>query len=259
MTRQRQCLSAERYISSSKIARKWPAVYKPNGPVISDLGNAPLRADYIDIIPTSWLVLSISLSECHDEIWVSRARSGQSPFVLRLPFKREHSVDDSDDTLEFEETKKDMLEIIKLANESAHSAGDLSRKGAKTEWWETRFSLDTRLKDLLTNIENVWFGGFKGIFSSQNSGQNLLARFRKAFDRILDKHLPSRQRCNALQQLSRTSFSASVLELFLACSIATDAEEIDDQLLDLLYFVVDILQFNGERNAYDEVDFDAVW
>jgi separase len=31
-----------------------------------------------------------------------------------------------------------------------------------------------------------------------------------------------------------------------------------DTLMDLLYFVVDILQFQGERNAYDEIDFDMM-
>jgi separase len=32
-----------------------------------------------------------------------------------------------------------------------------------------------------------------------------------------------------------------------------EQEEPEDTLMDLLYFVVDILQFQGERNAYDEI------
>lgn len=50
-----------------------------------------------------------------------------------------------------------------------------------------------------------------------------------------------------------------VLELFIGLGNATDDSlDIDEALMDLVYFVVDILQFSGERNAYDEIDFDAI-
>jgi separase len=49
-----------------------------------------------------------------------------------------------------------------------------------------------------------------------------------------------------------------VLELFVALGEPTDDSELEDAVMDLLYFVVDILQFQGERNAYDEIDFDMV-
>ena len=49
-----------------------------------------------------------------------------------------------------------------------------------------------------------------------------------------------------------------VLELFVGLGNPSDSNDLDEPLMDLLYFVVDILQFNGERNAYDEIDFDSV-
>ena len=49
-----------------------------------------------------------------------------------------------------------------------------------------------------------------------------------------------------------------VLELFIGLGSPGEAEDLEEPLMDLLYFVVDILQFHGERNAYDEIDFDSV-
>jgi separase len=47
--------------------------------------------------------------------------------------------------------------------------------------------------------------------------------------------------------------------LFIGLGDATNEElDLDEALMDLIYFVVDILHFNGERNAYDEIDFDAM-
>jgi separase len=50
-----------------------------------------------------------------------------------------------------------------------------------------------------------------------------------------------------------------VLELFIGLGTGQDGQlDLDEPLSDLLYFVVDMLQFNGERNAYDEIDFDSM-
>jgi separase len=49
------------------------------------------------------------------------------------------------------------------------------------------------------------------------------------------------------------------LDLFIGLGDPTDPDvDFDEALNDLLYFVVDILQFHGERNAYDEIDFDGM-
>ncbi len=213
---------------------------------------------YLDIIPKSWTVLSMTLSKSNEEIWISKMRAGQSPFILRLPFNRENASEHDEEGLTFNEGRAEMLNIIQLANTSAHSAGDLSQKGAKTMWWETRATLDTRLKDLLTNIENIWLGGFRGIFSSEAPEPMLLARFEKSLQMILSKHLPSRQTSAKVKQNHQVRLDPRILEMFVGLGPPTDDNDVDEQLMDLLYFVVDILQFHKERNAYDEIDFDAV-
>ena len=221
---------------------------------------AAFQAAYIDIIPISWKVITISLSEDFKELRLARLRTAQTPFMLAIPLDRHCSRDGEDQIFGFEEGKSELLKIIELANHSTHDAGirDMSKKGAKTEWWEARATLDTRLKDLLNNMETIWLGGFRGIFAQQSPHHELLARFKRSFSIILDKHLPSRRMACTTAASGRTVIDSQVLELFIDLGNPAEVGDLDECLMDLLYFVVDILQFSGERNAYDEVDFDSI-
>ena len=224
--------------------------------------SAPLlksfQSDYIDIIPSTWSVLSLSISENLNELQFSKLRAGQTPFILSIPLNRHNSRDADEDIFAFSQGKSELADIIDLANYSTHDPVDLSRKGAKSEWWEARSALDSRLNDLLENIENIWLGGFRGIFSQDQPSNHLLARFQKSFYNILDKYLPSRQRSSKATKASRVILDQRVLELFVGLGNPGEIRDLDEPLMDLLYFVVDILQFHGERNAYDEIDFDSV-
>ncbi|MCJ1478423.1 hypothetical protein MMC13_007103 [Lambiella insularis] len=224
----------------------------------STIDVTTFQADYIDIIPRSWTVITISLSEDRRELRLARLRAKQSPFILAMPFDRQSSREGGDRVFDFAEGRSELLEVIDLANFSTHDARDMSKKGAKSEWWEARTALDARLKGLLDNVESFWLGGFRGIFSPQSSRQDLLARLQQSFSNILTKHLPSRQQHGSVDLSSRVTIDAQVLELFVGLGKPTGVDDFDELLMDLLYFVVDILQFNGERNAYDEIDFDSI-
>jgi separase len=135
----------------------------------------------------------------------------------------------------------------------------MTRSGAKSEWWAEREALDARLRDLLQNIENIWLGGFRGIFCQFPRQPELLSRFQSSFQKILDKHLPSRQKMGKRNKTGCLNLDPRILELFVGLGNPEEAKcDLDEPLTDLLYFVVDVLQFHGERNAYDEIDFDAV-
>ncbi|KAK4691901.1 separase, partial [Lecanoromycetidae sp. Uapishka_2] len=186
-------------------------------------------------------------------------RACQTPFVLRLPLDRHSSeLECDEEKFGFDQGKAELQDIISLANRSTHGAEELSHKGAKTEWWEARNTLDARLKDLLNNIQTIWLGGFKGILSQEHQDPDLLSRFQQSLQNILDKHLPSRQKSGKGHQSSRVTLDSRVLELFVGLGPPSECNDVDEPLMDLLYFVVDILQFSGERNAYDEVDFDSI-
>jgi separase len=198
----------------------------------------------------------MALNDTRDELYITRFERGSSPFLLRLPLARHASRDMDEEEFSFEDGKRDFDELIELSDFSTRTAKDMTSREARQQWWTEREALDTRLHELLLNMQNIWLGGFRGVFSQHERQSSLLARFRKSFENIIDQHLPSRQKKT---QQRRSVLDPRVLELFIGLGDATNEElDLDEALMDLIYFVVDILHFNGERNAYDEIDFDAM-
>ncbi|KAK7751580.1 separin protein [Diatrype stigma] len=226
------------------------------------------QRDYVDIIPKSWNVVSVSMSDSQHDLCITKLQAGHSPFAIRLPLDRASSRDADSEVFPFHEGRAELLDIVRSANRTCHDARDLSQKEAKSVWWEEREALDERLRDLLTNIEQMWLGGFKGIFTQHHRRSELLARFQKSFLNMLDKHLPSRQQvrgrrtkatANPTAPPLKVSLDPRIMDLFIGLGDAAAPDcDLDEPLTDLLYFVVDILQFHGERNAYDELDFDSM-
>ncbi|KAJ5064141.1 separin [Bipolaris maydis] len=244
---------AEKEQISRDECMQWPVT---DASSFSFASVSEFQKDYVDIIPETWNAVSLALSEARDELFITRFEKGLSPFVLRLPLARHASRDMDEDEFSFDDGKRDFDEIIELSDFSTRSAKDMTSREARQQWWAEREALDTRLHELLINMENIWLGGFKGVFSQHERQPALLAEFRKSLENILNEHLPSRKKKS---QQKRPVLDARVLELFIGLGDATDEElDLDEALMDLIYFVVDILQFNGERNAYDELDFDAM-
>ncbi len=260
--RESAAIDVERHLSVTKVTHHWPEEhafeYDHSIGANTALDFATFQAEYIDIIPSSWTTMSMTLTESREELLICKIRAGQSPFILRLPLTRHNPLESDEEIFGFDQGREELQEIVLCANQSSHGAQDLSGKGAKSEWWEARTALDARLKDLLHNIESIWFGGFKSIFSHAVQDSNLLARFHQSLQNILDKHLPSRRKSGRGTQCSRITLDQSVLELFVGLGNPSESDDVEEPLMDLLYFVVDIMQFNGERNAYDEIDFDSV-
>ncbi|KAK8161491.1 peptidase family C50-domain-containing protein [Phyllosticta citrichinensis] len=252
---EKKAIAIETHQTSRAELMSWPSFIE-DAQKPSRLSAAEFQANYVDIIPASWTTISLSLNEAHDELYITRYIANQSPFILRLPLSRHKARDVDEELFGFDEAKAELKEIIDLSDFSVRNTQDLTAKGAKTEWWAQREALDCRLHDLLVNMENIWLGGFRGIFSVKKGDKSLLGRFQKSFQNILDRHLPSRQ--GKGKQAKKTQLDSRILELFVGLGNPDDGRDLDDSLMDLVYFVVDILQFNGEKNAYDEIDFDAI-
>ena len=214
------------------------------------------QKEYIDILPGSWTAVSLCLSDDSRDLYIARHRCGQQPLVLKLPFARHKPEGSEDDAFDFSQGRAELQEILDLSNYTCHNPGNIDVKGAKTKWWTERESLDRRLHELLINIENIWFGGFKAVFSQQVARKDQLSQFRKAFDCVLSKYLPSRKTNKG--KADGLALDGQILELFIGLGCDDTTQDLDEPLADLLYFVVDLLQFNGERNAYDEIDFDSM-
>ncbi|KAL7963886.1 peptidase family C50 domain-containing protein [Trichoderma compactum] len=237
-----------------------PVHKPPTIEAMADMTN--FQENYVDLIPTKWSVISISLSDNRHDLCITKFQAGQGPFILRLPLERANSRDADSEVFNFEHGREELLELIKLANESSHSARDFTAKGERGAWWAERQALDSRLKRLLVTIETTWLGGFKGMFSQHRKNAELLARFQRDFHQMLDRTLPSRNKARGKKTTIKTetvTLDPRILDLFIGLGNPTDPDvDFDEALNDLLYFVVDILQFHGERNAYDEIDFDGM-
>ncbi|KAK4153760.1 peptidase family C50-domain-containing protein, partial [Chaetomidium leptoderma] len=262
--RERKALVQEKNAMKSD-ALQWPPALQSASTRRSSLGFTldlhKIQRDYIDMVPTSWNVISMSLSEGNHDLCITKFQAGQSPFVIRLPLERASSRDADSDVFDFQHGRSELLEIVRLINKTCHDSRDMTVKGAKSAWWAEREALDERLRELLESIEQIWLGGFRGIFSQHVRRPELLATFQRDFLGVLDKHLPSRRqvRGKKTRHGPKAVLDTNVLELFIGLGDATQANcDFDDELTDLLYFVVDILQFHGERNAYDEIDFDSM-
>lgn len=256
---ERRAIQVDQHLKQS-IDDSWPALLLSDSSSIAECYDVcRFQQDYVDIIPPTWTVISMAMSDSLQELTITRLQAGHTPFVLRLPLTRHSALDPDEEVFDFEQGRSELLEIIDLTNQSAHDARDMSTKGAKAAWWEEREALDARLKDLLENIEKVWLGGFRGVFSQEERRPDLLARFQRTFQDILDKYLPSRRQTAKKCSSHRVSLDTRILDLFIGLGDPSDEEtDLSEPLNDLLYFIVDILQFHGEFNAYDEIDVDSI-
>lgn len=58
----------------------------------------------------------------------------------------------------------ELEEIIEIFNYSCYNISGMESKGVKKNWWSECEVFDKRMYEFLINIENIWFGGFKGVF-----------------------------------------------------------------------------------------------
>ncbi|KAL8923733.1 MAG: hypothetical protein Q9208_004485 [Pyrenodesmia sp. 3 TL-2023] len=262
MSRGRLAVQVDKALPTGDGLLVWPDAYaedtKRLNAASETLESSTVHEQCLDMMPPGWQVLTVSLSRSKGGIQVTRMRSGQGPFVLSLPLDRHSSRDPDEENFGYSQAKAELQDIIKLADNSTHSVQDTSRKGAKSAWWEGRAALDARLKDLLTNMQNMWFGGFQGVFSQWLPARESLSRFQESLNVVLDNHLPSRQGLGKKPRSQQVNLDPRVVELFVSLGDPAFFSDMEEPLMDLLYFVVDILQFTGERNAYDEIDFDAM-
>jgi separase len=255
----RECfvLDANQMYTEKSELRKWPSISKVSDAMTTAGGIVQSLTSTFDDLPETWSVVSITLNDARTEVLLSRACSGTTPLILRIPLARSAIDETEENEFSFDEAKAELIDIIDNANQTAHDSRSQAEKAARKVWWAEREALDNRLETLLLNIENIWLGGFRGLLSQQRkSDEKLLARFSSSLDAALEQHLPSRQKTHA-SSTKKVRLHAHILDLFI-CLGHPDEHELDDALTDLLYFVVDVLQFEGERNAYDEIDFDAM-
>ena len=111
-------------------------------------------------LPKNWTVVSISVTEDRNTMFITRSRSGREPLVVCIPLKDRRETDE--EQLSCDDALAELREIIDLSDEGTRQAVNVrnDREG-RAEWWAKRTALDHRLKQLLENIEFCWLGAFK--------------------------------------------------------------------------------------------------
>jgi separase len=127
--------------------------------------------------------------------------------------------------------------------------------------------LDKRLKELLDSIEFCWFGAFKvypnsvdllvidafaqTVLSEQVSvPEEAMSAFRNRLDRIFGQNIGAQGKKRSI----RVHVNPALLECFSRLSPKCRDEELED----LVYFILDLYQFHGVQVAIAEVDVDHV-
>ncbi|KAK6355302.1 hypothetical protein TWF696_004412 [Orbilia brochopaga] len=258
LLREKSAIEAEKIEMQESDDLRWPS--PPRFPLEIDTSSIlNFQKDYVDIIPETWAAVSISLGESREELFFTRYQAGQIPFMIRVPLVISEDMHIDEEQFGFERGLSTFRDIVRRANISTHSAKDMITKDIRAKWWTEREALDNELHDLLLNIENNWLRGYKGIFGGYKRHPDLIARFNASFVKILNQHLPSRNSGNKKKNNKIVTLDERVVELFLGIGDPNEEDaDLEDSIQDLIYLVIDILQFHGEKNAADEVDIDEM-
>ncbi|SMN17975.1 similar to Saccharomyces cerevisiae YGR098C ESP1 Separase [Maudiozyma saulgeensis] len=195
----------------------------------------------IDICPVTGNLL-LSKSHSYDE----------SSVYITIPLNGSFFRDLDGTRISYEEAVDELNDIINKSNESVSRkvTSNITTSEGRKEWWRTRYMLDKHLEELLQKIERSWFGGFQGFFSDKKINEVYFGEFSQKFNEILHNNLPSRKHTGTPDTFLQ--IENWILELFLL--IDHSNKDFLSMIEDLLYFVLDILLYHGEENAYDEID-----
>lgn len=133
-------------------------------------------------LPMSWLVVTLDICDSTGSLIVSRFTKGSTPFFVRLSMSRPTS------TMSFNHVMAEFNQIIAESNLSTKllTTSKIIDKQQRRKWWELRYLLDYRLKEVLQRA-NEWFAGFSGLFSNYAEDQ-VYRHFREDLIRVFERH-----------------------------------------------------------------------
>ncbi|CAG8439582.1 1339_t:CDS:10 [Ambispora leptoticha] len=229
----------------------------------TDMTSDQFQSEFVDILPPNWTVCTISIDVEGEDMYICRLQRSRPPFILRLPLKRQSNQEDcyeDDYVFSYEAALAEFNGIIEASNKTLQDSKSLQTQNEKMEWWKNREQLDHRLKELLTNIENCWFGGFKGILMTNDQDDDLehAKKFKCKLENIVNKNLKNMLTKKNIKehegQLPLLNIDLELCQMLLRLGEDASYEDISD----FLYFLLDAYNYNEIRIAYDEVDIDQL-
>lgn len=129
---------------------------------LSNSHLSPEKSAYdLSSLPKNWAVLSISVTEDRNTMFISRHQNGHDPLVFCLPLDRQGKREGGDDLFTFDTGMMELKDIVKASDECSKSAKTMTSQEQKLGWWTTKRELDKRMKELINNVEYCWLGAFK--------------------------------------------------------------------------------------------------
>ncbi|KAF8212071.1 peptidase family C50-domain-containing protein [Mycena galopus ATCC 62051] len=243
----------------------WESVrskYQSQAPDISTLSASQMSG-----LPPNWTIVHISVTDDKSTLFVTRQHGGNAkaaPLVFCVPLKGRRD-DDEDEHLTFEDALREFSEIVRLSDEGTRGAVYIKDEPeARARWWKERTALDTRMRELLENIEFCWLGAFKTILSPRANLtaaaiSDLRVQFDKIFHRALrfqDKKVKAKPAGKHKRMPSESQIPSKVAldDVLLECFSTLSPKCRDEELEDLVFFILDLYQFHGVPVAIAEVD-----
>ncbi|KAK2461139.1 hypothetical protein APHAL10511_006666 [Amanita phalloides] len=220
-------------------------------------------------LPANWTVVHISVTGDKNILFISRQRGNteSSPLIFCVPLKgrRDNGAADEDENhLMLEDALGELREIVRLSDLGTRAAVHINPEDelARMNWWKERRDLDRRLKELLGNIEFCWLGAFKTILNpNPNYPPELRSEFRLKLEKVFrqclgvrEKQIKSRNQKNANSAPSVIPSELRLDEALVECFSTLSPKCRDEELEDMIYFILDLYQFHGVRVAIAEID-----
>nr|XP_019002345.1 uncharacterized protein I203_04824 [Kwoniella mangroviensis CBS 8507]OCF65806.1 hypothetical protein I203_04824 [Kwoniella mangroviensis CBS 8507] len=211
-------------------------------------------------LPPEWAVITINVTDDHNTMFISRHQRDCKPIVFCLPLDRQGRREGEDDSLTFDSALAELQDIIDCSNNGARTAKNVVSREEKLAWWEERYRLDKKMKDLCESIEFVWLGAFKTIFSPRLPNSSaIITDLKERLEKIFNSALSSTSGGGTAKKGSskppnRVELDDALLQCFMNLSSKCKDEEVED----LVYFILDVYQFHGVPVALSELDIDQI-
>ncbi|KAG0048294.1 hypothetical protein BGZ83_006712, partial [Gryganskiella cystojenkinii] len=231
------------------------------------------QEELVNIIPSNWTVVSMSMDIANDYLFVTRLRAKAMPIVVRLPLNRiklresdesslglsQRGVSEEVQYLSFKDAVEELQDILKVSQETLSVSSSLSSerpskqqhehqeapvltKQEKADWWSQRQHLDGRLRQLLDTIEDQWLCGLRGLIQSHNTPaqEKNLWEFKSSLEAIMFEAVNSQSRSDF-----HLDINVDLCRVFLHLGDKPSLVEIRD----LIYFLMDAYLFKGAGSS----------
>ncbi|KAH9460084.1 hypothetical protein Pst134EB_008287 [Puccinia striiformis f. sp. tritici] len=211
--------------------------------------RSPARYRPLKALPTGWRVVSIHLAFDEDSLFIIQHNETSNPLGVKLPLDRFNRREGEDELFTLKVALEELQAIVSKSNAATQRARHVTGRADKISWWQERKELDIRMKELVEKIENDWLGACKGLLRPSNKVNDIEA-LQAALENLFRHHLICSQ--------DKTVYNRPLDQHIITCFTSLSIDCRDEDLEDLVQFVVDSYQIHEAPVVGDEVDVDQV-